>query len=310
MFGLVRQEISKHGEKAAVVPIERLQDIRQDIENLKARNNLNNFQRHIINKMYELDLPQTDFEIRSIILVASSSPSSIDVNFHWKGKRITLPIPATYTDYITAPNKTQQYLSEYLNPKGYNVIVAPRLPRKLLAVRSGLGSYGRNNICYVDGFGSFCNISPYYTDIPCTEDSWSEIRQMDTCETCKACMCNCPTSAIMDDRFLIDNERCLTCFNEWDSKYDFPEWIDPAAHNSVVGCLSCQVICPANKEYLCSTAEPYEFSEEETVSLIEGLPFEQFSGELRQKVQELGLNDFLCTLPRNLKVLFDREEIQ
>ncbi len=309
MFGLVRQEVSKHGEKAAIVPIERLQDIKQNIEDLKARNDLNGFQRYIVSEMNSLDLPETDFEIRSIILVASVSSWMVKVNFHWKGKRITLPIPATYTDFISAPNKTEQYLREYLNSRDYHLIAAPRLPRKLLAVRSGLGAYGRNNICYVDGFGSFFNISPYFTDIHCKEDSWSEIRQMDMCKGCKACIHNCPTSAILDDRFLIDNERCLTTFNEMDSKDDFPQWIDTASHNSIVGCLRCQTICPANKKYMSSKVESCDFSEEETGSLLEGLPFEELSEELKQKTQQLGMAYWINAIPRNLKVMFAKEGI-
>lgn len=309
MFELVRQEISRHGEKPSILPIERLEDIKQDIEDLKTRNDLNGFQRYIVSEMNSLDLPETEFEIRSIILVASASPWMVKVNFHWKGKRITLPIPATYTDFISAPNNTEQYLREYLSPKDYHVIAAPRLPRKLLAVRSGLGAYGRNNICYVDGFGSFLNISPFYTDIPCTEDSWCEIRQMDSCKGCKACINNCPTSSILDDRFLIDNERCLTTFNERDSKDDFPQWIDMASHNSLVGCLRCQTICPANKKHMSSKVESYDFSEEETGSLLEGLAMEQLSEELKQKVQQLGLGYWVNAFPRNLKVIFAREGI-
>ena len=39
----------------------------------------------------------------------------------------------------------------FLNPRGYHVQYAPRLLRKLFAVRSGPRVYGRNNICYVEG---------------------------------------------------------------------------------------------------------------------------------------------------------------
>jgi epoxyqueuosine reductase len=36
------------------------------------------------------------------------------------------------------------------------------LPLKSLAVRSGLAAYGRNNVCYVPGMGSFLELVGLY----------------------------------------------------------------------------------------------------------------------------------------------------
>lgn len=304
-FNLMYEELLKRGSKLAMIPVSRLQHIREDIEDLKKRYTLNDFQQYIINRIYQLDLPETDFEIRSILLVATPSPAMTNIRFHWERKSCIFPIPATYTDFISIPKQLEQYLNEELNLKGYHALFSYGLPRKLLAVRSGLGVYGRNDLCYVDGMGSFLNISPFYTDIPCTDDVWHDIRQMDLCKDCKACVKNCPTGAIKEDRTPIDTDRCLTFHNEADGEREFPEFIGPASHNSVVGCMRCQNVCPKNKEYLRNTAGPVDFDNEETALLLEGTAFEHFPESLRQKIETLGIMDYLSALPRNLKALLD-----
>jgi epoxyqueuosine reductase len=307
MIELLKQEILKHGDNSKIVPLNRLQNIKQDIEDLKGTGFLNNFQKFIVNDLYMLELPDTDFEICSIIIVASPSPSLAKITFNWKGKRIPLMLPAGYIYKEMMPPNIEQYLNEFLGPRGYHIKHAPKLPRKLLAVRSGLGVYGRNNICYIEGMGSSLILAPYFSDIPCLEESWHDIQQMDLCKTCKACLSNCPTGAIADERFLINNERCLTYFNEAGGEWDFPEWMDPSSHNCIYGCMKCQVICPKNKEYMDNIIEPVEFTEKETLILLEGKPLEQFSEELKQKIKELEMFNYLGALPRNLKVLLDKE---
>ena len=155
--------------------------------------------------------------------------------------------------------------------------------------------------------GSFLNLAPYFSDIPGMEACWHDIRQMDVCSDCQACLHNCPTAAITSTRFLIDNERCLTYFNEAGGQGDFPEWIDPSSHHTLYGCSRCQTVCPANKKYLSNIIEPVEFTEEETILLWEGKPFEHFPETLKKKVKEIDMVNYLGALPRNLRVLFSRE---
>lgn len=299
-------EIFNQGDKAAFIHIRRLQDIRQDVERLKGRDDLNNFQRFIAASLYSLDVPAADFEIRSILIIASPSPSAIRIMFTRNGKKIPLLLPASYADKNRSPRRIEQYLQAFLNNRGCHALYAPKLPHKLVAVRSGLGKYGRNNICYVDGMGSFLNLNPFFTDVPCMEDPWQEICQMEVCRTCQACLQNCPTSAILPTRFLINNERCLTYFNEADSQWDFPEWIDPSSHHTLYGCLRCQTVCPVDKPYLNTAAEPVDFSEEETALLLDGKSVELFSEDLRRKVKGLDMLEYLGALPRNLRAVFDR----
>jgi epoxyqueuosine reductase len=305
MIEMLKSEIALHGDKAAVVPIHHLQNIRKDLQELEDSEKLNNFQHYILNNLYQLDVPVSEFTSQSIIIVASPGPSTIEIIFNWKGHRIQSILPASYVEKETAPLRIENYLKAFLNPQGYHLLYAPQLPRKRIAVSSGLGLYGRNNICYVEGMGSFINLSLFFCDIPCIEDSWQDIRQMDICQTCRKCLENCPTSAITPVKFLIDNERCLTYFNEAGGEWDFPTWIDPSSHHTLYGCMRCQTVCPANRPVLNNVQFAEEFSEEETRFLMQGKPFDLFPKDLKQKVVELNMMNYLGVLPRNLGVLFE-----
>lgn len=303
MMERLKGEVGRHGDRVAVIPIGKLEEIKRDIEKLKATGFLNNNQKYLVSEYYDLNIPETGFEVRSILIVASPSPAMVNVGFCYNGKKIKLPIPATYVDYATAPGVIGKYLNEFLNPQKYHVAFSPKLPRKLLAVRSGLGRYGRNNVCYVEGMGSFANISTFFSDLPCPEETWQEIGRMELCKRCRICLNQCPTGAIRGEHFLIDNEKCVTYFNESAKPDVFPEWMDPKSHNSIVGCLKCQAVCPANKTYLSTAIDSVEFTELETVSLLKGIQEQEISGTFREKLESLYMFDYLDALPRNLNVL-------
>jgi len=74
--------------------------------------------------------------------------------FNWLGKRQSFTLPPTYTAYDEKRLHVERLVAEAVGAQGYR-IATPSLPLKLLAVRSGLARYGRNNITYVTGMGSF-----------------------------------------------------------------------------------------------------------------------------------------------------------
>jgi epoxyqueuosine reductase len=306
MVDAINRKMMENGYAVQVVPIERLKDLQKDVENLKSSDSFNEVVNTIVNDFYRFDLPEVPFKINSIIVVASPSPL-VKVNFNWRMKKIPVMIPPTYFDSFENPIKIESCLNEILSPNGFNIKSAQGLPHKLLGVRSGLSVYGRNNISYINSMGSFALLSAYYSDMKCMEDNWHEIRQMESCKSCTACLNKCPTAAITDDRYLIKVERCITYHNEFTGLCDFPQWIDPSSHNCIVGCLNCQICCPKNKEYLNNIVESVEFNDEETLLLLEGRKFEDIPSSLVQKIKQLNLVDYFDLLPRNLKVLLDKE---
>jgi epoxyqueuosine reductase len=189
--------------------------------------------------------------------------------------------------------------------EGYS-LASTLLPLKALAARSGLCEYGRNNVCYVPGMGSFLQLVAFYSDMPCSDDRWQEAKMMKSCQDCQLCIRACPTSAIPSDRFLLHAERCIVYHNEKDGSVPFPAWIKKEWHNCLVGCLRCQWACPLNKGLLKWIDETEEFSEEETKLLLEGATRDLLGAETIGKLEHLDLMDYLGSLPRNLSVFFGK----
>jgi len=302
MIELLKQVVLEHRDILKILSIKRLYELKKDIESFVESEALNQFQKYIVNSIYEFEVPTVDFEIKSIVIIAVPRPAYAKVEFVWQGKKfLVASLVKSNIDGDDAPTATRRYLKNYLTPKGYHIEYAPNLPLKRLAARSGLAVYGRNNICYVEGMGSFLTLVAYFTNIPCIKDDWTEIRQAEICDSCRLCINSCPTDAIRDDRFLLDNERCLSYFNE--SAGEFPQWIPLSAHHCVYDCLKCQTNCPMNIEYLNNVIGPIKFSEEETHILLSGSKFHEFSPTLQKKVKLLGMDEWLEAIPRNLKIL-------
>jgi epoxyqueuosine reductase len=139
----------------------------------------------------------------------------------------------------------------------------------------------------------------FYSDYPAIDDCWQTAELMKSCAKCQACLRNCPTGAISTERFLLHAERCLTYLNEKGG--DFPGWVNPACHNTLVGCLKCQDICPENSPF-GKWIEPWEeFSAAESLLLMQGGPPEKLSLSLRKRLLNLGLLEYIELLPRNIR---------
>jgi epoxyqueuosine reductase len=296
MIDSLQQWATLHGDKLQLIPIGRLQDVKAELEVFSQTQELNGFQKWIISDLYKFDLPVTGFPIRSMMILAIPHPFYATVEFTWHAKKYN-----SLSLVVSEFEQTEKDLADFLAAQNYHITPAPGIPLKRLAVKSGLAVYGRNNITYVEGLGSLFSFAAYFSDVECDEDVWMELRMAERCTHCWACLKNCPTGAIRKDRFIIDNEKCLSNLNE--SPGEFPEWLPKSVHHCLYDCLKCQIICPMDKAYLKHTLGPVQFSEEETELLLSKSPWETFSSELKQKSKLLGLQPWLENLPRNLKVL-------
>jgi epoxyqueuosine reductase len=258
-------------------------------------------------EFYTEELAGFDFNIadnfagsKSLIIVAAPQ-SHVRVTFNRQGESYQCLIPATYS-YET-DRQIQGLLAHQIKPAGYQVKKA-NLPWKLLSVHSGLAQYGKNNITYVNGLGSYYRLVAFISDLPAAQDQWQAPQVLERCENCKACMNACPTGAITADRFLLKAERCLTFHNE--RRGEFPQWIKSSWHNCLVGCLYCQRACPVNKDIPISIENGPVFSENETARIIQGSQQDAFPQHAIQKLESLDMIDYLPVLGRNLKVLHEQ----
>ena len=290
--------LEAEGFRWSLVPIGRLNDLQSEIENWRREVGFDPDLERDYLSVFSFSPPDDFADAKSILEVAAPVPQ-IDVAFHRKGKPLLLRIPPTYLHDSDAA--VERLIFESINPAGYRIVRA-RLPEKLLAVRSGLAKYGRNNIAYVQGMGSFHRPIAFFSDLPCERDSWHEETTLKRCKDCLICWKACPTGAIPNDRFLIRADRCITFLNERPG--EFPEWLDPAAHHCVVGCMRCQRACPENRGVADWVEARGSFTEEETELLLGGAAVgNHLQAETRKKLEDLGLAEYSAFLDRNLRVL-------
>lgn len=305
MVELFKQEMLKMGYKASVVSINHLKDLEEEIEKISGCGYIDRELYHWLRTYYKFNPPESRHEIASLVIVASRSPQ-VKIFFHWKGRQVFLMMPPTYLDFNSEPERIEKVIDQIPHINQYHFSEARNLPNKILAAKSGMGAYGRNNLLYVPGLGSMHLLSVFYSDLPCSEDGWNEIQLMNSCKKCSACLDHCPTGAINTERFTIKAERCITFHNEFWGKPEFPEWIDPAAHNSIVGCMDCQRICPMNKDHLNNVIELAGFDAGETDIILQKKAREDLSHSLVSKLEAANLYAHYDYLARNLKVLLEK----
>jgi epoxyqueuosine reductase len=295
------------GYKARLVPVVHLEELGQEFRTVYRQGLLDEelYQRYLTR--FSFTFPEALPQAQSILVVATPQPQ-IRVTFTLDGRSLPLVAPPTYLFGEAVLQRLAITLSDLLAPHGYRIAPAS-LPLKLLAVHSGLAAYGKNNISYVEGLGSFHRLAAFFTDLPGRQDPWQELHMLAACRNCSACQRRCPTGAIARDRFQLHAERCLTFHNEKASEIAFPGWINPSWHNSLVGCMRCQLICPQDKEFWGWVEVGPSFTEEETCLLLQGVPFEQLPTSLAQKVAQADLVELLEVLPRNLSMFFGREQL-
>jgi epoxyqueuosine reductase len=294
--------LREHGFQARIVSINRLQPLQKEIDSLHKHDLLDSefYQSRLA--WFNFHVPKDLPKAQSLIVVAVPRPQTRAI-FTWNGQRHPLILPPTYTGYDNVTKQVGDHVAGILRKNGFKS-TNTAMPLKLLAARSGLGQYGRNNICYVSGMGSFLQLVAVYSNMPCKEDSWQEKTMMKSCEECELCRRACPTGAISSDRFLLHAERCISYHNEKKGDVPFPKWMDNAWHNCIVGCMRCQKVCPQNQKFIQWIGEEEEFSEKETALLLQGTPQDNLPTTTLEKLKRLDLIDYYNSLSRNLAVFF------
>jgi epoxyqueuosine reductase len=294
---LICSKLEEKGYCGIVLPIEHVAQLKYEMEECNSQGKLDSV-------FYEKRLTYFEFDVTtrlpracSIILTAAPQPQR-KVTFRFNQHTYSAVIPPTY--YADTDDQISHILENILSSNDYQLYPAA-LPLKLLAVCSGMAEYGKNNIAYVQGLGSFVRLKAFVSNVPADRRDWLEPRVMKECDMCKACLNECPTRAIVPDRFLIHAERCITFFNE--ESEEFPEWIKPSWHNSLIGCMKCQLVCPVNKRFAKWVEEGESFNEAETELILNGVPPDRIPPETARKLNRGYMLEYLDVLPRNLRAL-------
>jgi epoxyqueuosine reductase len=301
------QALAERGYAASMVASSRAPELRDTLEAQRREGLFDEkfYQQYL--KDFDFSPPK-DLPDACSILVAAIPQPQIRFAFNLRGRRIEAIVPPTYLGFVQAESDLRDTIMTFIGPQGYTLAPAA-LPRKLLAVCGGLAEYGKNNITYVPGMGSFHRLAAFYTDLPCREDNWRQPVTMERCRRCTACARCCPTGAIAPDRFLLHADKCIVFHNEQARDVPFPDWIDPRWHNCLIGCMLCQRACPENGGVVDWFEDGAEFTEEETGILLNVDPREALESpeslppRLLRKLKHTDLFWELETLPRNLRAL-------
>ncbi len=288
--------LKQNNLKYRIISVIHLKELQKEIEALNKTGKINNsvYDKYDLSR-FQFVPTKEDFNAQSIIIIAIPQKISI-ISFQVEDETIKTIIPPTYI-YSEARNYCINLLSEIFGDDyQYNTAF---LPVKLLAASSGLGRYGRNNLIYVDEMGSFARLEAFFIDRELDRDDWQKKEIHPQCENCYRCIMNCPTKCLKSDEFVFDAGKCLTFFNENDG--DFPEKLKANVHNAIVGCMKCQIVCPANHAFLKEKESIESFIKKETHFILNNQP--NASIELTIKLKKWDMDEYQNVLERNLKVL-------
>ncbi len=299
IWAKVISKLERIGSKARAVSVEHLAELKEEIERVHSQGLLAGGVYREYSYAFDFKVPEDIPRARSIVVVASPVPA-LQVTFTLDGRSFRAIIPPVYNHDID--QQVFDCILDVLKPEGYQLVNAS-VSKKLLATRSGLAKYGKNNIAYVEDMGSYHRLTVFYTDASLSQDHWQKPQMLDHCETCTACVKKCPSGAVSSDRFLLRAEKCITYHNESDRP--FPDWIDPSWHNCLIGCMICQNVCPANPPSVRRTVDAAIFSEEETNQILKRTPEESLNPETIEKLKRAGVFSDCKLLSRNLSALLN-----
>ena len=165
---------SSFGDRAAICHIDILNTIDMDIAALKESNHYGKTAKAAAEDFYSTTLPETEFPIRSLVLIAKAEPI-VNLLFCLNGKEISVFTPNSFQKARDSFQQPIIYLPKLFKENGYNLkewgwgFGVP--PLKMLAVRSGFAKYGRNNLTYVNGLGSRHSLGVFVIDFHETNQS-------------------------------------------------------------------------------------------------------------------------------------------
>lgn len=142
--------------------------------------------------------------------------------------------------------KMIRFLEERSGQKGIAKGFSDSTPilEKALAVRAGLGWFGKNTLLIHKRFGTFTLLSGLLTTLEFAPTLAANLR-LPRCGVCQKCMDACPTQALVTP-YRLNSARCLS-YHLIESKKEIPEEISEANPGYIFGCDICQDVCPHNQ---------------------------------------------------------------
>lgn len=179
---------------------------------------------------------------------------------------------------------------------------------KALAVKAGLGWFGKNTLLIHRKFGTFTLLSGLFTSLALPTTTALNLR-LPRCGTCTRCLDACPTQAFISP-YKLDAARCLS-YHLIESKKTIPEEIAKKNPGYVFGCDICQDVCPHNIKKTTSATKDFSaqaglgpYLNAEKLKVIQAHPEKLFGTPLqRRKSEGLAYNLRLLHLQNGIQEL-------
>jgi reductive dehalogenase len=117
-----------------------------------------------------------------------------------------------------------------------------------LAIKAGLGEYGRHGLLIAPGLGPRLRIGKVFTDLPLAWDRPVRFGVREFCNICRRCSDACPPSAIDhgEPQETVHNRSNVQGVRKWttDAEKCFSFWA-----SQVTDCSICIRVCPYNRSY-------------------------------------------------------------
>ncbi len=175
---------------------------------------------------------------RSIIVGARSYATEMPI----KPDQISARIARyAWADYYEQLREGLAQIASQLRADGWRAIILAddnSIVDREVAYQAGLGWYGKNANLLIEGAGSYFVLGSVITDAP-LEPSTKTVE--DGCGSCRRCMDNCPTQAIVAPG-VVDARKCLAWLLQKPGVFDSAYRI--ALGDRLYGCDDCQEVCP------------------------------------------------------------------
>jgi epoxyqueuosine reductase len=288
-------ELEKIDSLFGIIDINRIMEIQEEIALQKGSTSLETSP--YCTDYYDFEMIKNQKSINSVFIVATPSPFYV-LRTKYNEKNIDLKIPPIYGNRSDILENIKSVTAKIFTKYGLSTFPVI-LPKKLLAVYSGLAQYGNNGLAYIKGMGSYFRLTTFATDFRNNTYTWIKPSLMNSCAHCGKCIENCPTKALKHGTPWVNVNKCITEFNEQEG--DFPDWLHRDWHNCVIGCIKCQEVCPLNNKEWRTIIIPIEYSEVE--ELLHSKYFSDLSEHLKTILKSLDLDRYYTEIKRNINYL-------
>ena len=146
-----------------------------------------------------------------------------------------------WSDYYAQLRESLRQIAKQLESDGFRAVVLAddnSIVDREVAYQAGLGWFGKNSNLLIAGAGSYFVLGCVVTNAPLV---FAKKLVDDGCGSCRRCLDNCPTQAIIAPG-VIDANKCLAWLLQKPGVFDRDFRV--ALGDRLYGCDDCQEVCP------------------------------------------------------------------